>query len=132
MKRTKVDTNANNFPGCPETYYCEYYFTSGDWWIVGANTEQGYYCPDDPPLAPGNEGDHQCTDTFPENSQVVSYTEGEHYVEYEFKGGQFQLSHANCPVGFHAPADPLEFAKEHGTLRIYPARIKKAGPSETA
>ena len=28
--------------------YCEYLCTNGDWFLVGANVEEGYYCPTKP------------------------------------------------------------------------------------
>ena len=133
MKKFKLDPNANSFASCPDEFYCEYYFTGGDWYLIGANTQSGYYCPVQPPIPPSAEGDVVCAPQYRGGShQVADFSEGEHYVEYEYRDGQFHLKQANCPVGFHAPADPLEFAKEHGTLRIYPARIKKTGGSETA
>ncbi len=129
MKRQKLDTNANSFPGCPDEFYCEYYSNGYEWFLVNANTQSGYFCP--PVTEPGDPGDLACTDPEPDpETQVASFSEGEHYVEYEYKDGKFTLKQANCPVGYHAPADPLEFAKQHGTLRIYPARIDKPDGSK--
>ena len=131
MKKFKLDPNATSFPGCPDEHYCEYFSNGWEWFLVSASVQSGYYCPKLD--TPGNAGDTICVQTAPDRAaQVASFSEGEHYVEYVYKDGKFTLKEANCPVGYHAPADPLEFAKQHGTLRIYPARIDKLDNSENA
>ena len=97
---------------------------------VGVGIKFVFFHLSPPFLHGGDPGEVICEDPMPDPSaQVASFSEGEHYVEYEYKDGKFALKEANCPIGFHAPADPLEFAKQHGTLRIYPARIDKLDES---
>ena len=133
MKKFKVDPNASSFAACPEEYYCEYYYSAGKWWLVDQNVQSGYYCPYFAALPPGEYGDGVCLEPIHgQGQQVADFSDGEHFVEYEYKDGKFELKQANCPEGFHAPDDPLEFAKQHGTLRIYPARIRNKEDEETA
>jgi hypothetical protein len=125
MKKFKLDANADSFPGCPETYYCEYMCVGGSWYIVNANAQSGYYCPATINLAPADDGTVVCDPTYPTGRTAPAFAEadGDHFVEYEVRDGKFQVSKANCPVGYHAPLDPIEFAKKYGKLRIYPAKL---------
>ncbi len=38
-------------------YYCEYYFTSDAWYLIGANVPSGYYCPVPPMIPKGADGE---------------------------------------------------------------------------
>lgn len=117
-------------------YYCEYYYTFGMWEFIGGNTQSGYYCPADPQShPPGTEGDRYRENPSPINQVSVDYPDQDYYVEYEYRNGQFYLKQANCPEGFCAPADPMEFAKETGTIRVFPVRMaknraSKGGPTD--
>lgn len=125
MKKYKLDPDANTFAGCPDTYFCEYMCVNNDWYLVNAATQSGYYCPSMYHQGPAPDGTVLCIEQQQSSRSTPEFAEadGDHFVEYEYRDGKFHVSKANCPVGYHAPMDPVEFAKQHGKLRIYPARL---------
>ena len=111
-------------------YYCEYYYAFGQWELIGVKTQSGYYCPVEPAShAPGQEGEIIMEHPWPIGSGA-DFPDQEFFVEYEFRNGQFHVRQANCPEGFSAPPDPMEFAKSTGVLRVFPARIKQKPSAE--
>jgi hypothetical protein len=115
-------------------YYCEYYYSFGEWQLIGRNHPPDYYCPV-PPMDEtyGREGQVVVKDPIPEKyrGQLVEaqpdpeFPDQEYYVEYEYHDGQFFVKSANCPEGFVSAGDPLEFAKRFGKIRVFPVRIPR-------
>lgn len=129
---------------CPQPYYCEYYYDGGEWWPISANTQTGYYCPDEPSeITNGVPGETRCQEPSLIPTQVVDkggYPAGVpaamRLCEYEFRDGHFYFRGGNCPPGYYCPTNPEAFVRKHGatvmfwsfeddriTVRMMPASI---------
>ena len=113
-----------------QQYYCEYVCNGNEWWLIGANVQSGYYCPDEGmgmdsncPDPPGGctDGEKQTISPHPyttsndDDQDEVGGDEGFFYGEYEYnpEDGTFRLTKANSPRGYYSPPDLIKYLKKN-------------------
>ena len=106
----------------PSKYYCEYIYTVQGWTLIAENHPSDYYCPSEMPY-PQPPGSSQNQFTLPTYLGSQTFPDQPYFVDYEYANGKFTVVEANVPQGYHAPADPLAFAKKTGRLRIFPVSM---------
>ena len=107
----------------PVEYYCEYLYNAIGWRLLNSHVKPMYYCPSLPISPPPNPQANSLYILEPVYNGPQSFPDQPYFVDYEYANGKFTVVEANVPQGYHAPADPLAFAKKTGRLRIFPVSM---------